>query len=89
MPNCSKEDMRIISEIADRALGLPWPGERPTKLDMLMDLTAAHEHTPLNLMALYSAPEPHFSHDIGGIRRHLNRETMKLEDAFTPRYALR
>lgn len=88
MPNCSREDMRTIGEIADRALQLPW-ADLPTKLDILMDLTTVHEKTPLDLHRLATADLANFSHDIGGIRRHLNRETMELEDNFTPRFLQR
>ena len=30
-----------------------------------------------------------FTHDVWGIRRHINRKTGQLEDCFTPRYAKR
>ena len=88
MPTASKEDFRTISEIADRALTLPW-GDMPTKLDILMDLSAVHEKTPLDLYRLYSADPANFAHDLGGIRRHLNRETLELEDCFVPRFLAR
>lgn len=83
----TREDMRTIGEIAERALQLPWP-DRPTKLDLLMDLTAVHEKTPIDLQRLYVADLANFAHDLGGIRRHLNRETLKLEDGFLPRFLL-
>lgn len=84
----TKEDMRTISEIADRALTLPWP-DMPTKLDILMDIATVHEKTPLRLYDLYAADPANFAHDIGGIRRHLNRETLELEDCFMPRFLAR
>lgn len=62
--------------------------EQPTLQDWMMDIEATHcNGCPLDLAALASAPEPHFSHDIFGIRRHLDRETGKLEDHFRPRHA--
>lgn len=54
----------------------------------IMDLTAVHANgCPLDLSGLAQADEFDFSHDILGIRRHLNRRTGKLEDCFVPRYA--
>jgi hypothetical protein len=55
-------------------------------LDALMDIEAVHMICPLRLAELASAPDPHWTHDIAGIRRHLDRETMQLTDGFTPRY---
>lgn len=84
-----RQEIRTIGEIAERALQLPWPGGQPTKLDMLMDITAVHDRTPLDLDRLASADLGNFCHDIGGIRRHLNRETLELEDGFVPRFLRR
>lgn len=88
MQTNTREDFKTISEIADRALMLPW-ADMPTKLDILMDITAVHDRTPLDLQQLALADAPNFAHDIGGIRRHLNRETLELEDCWTPRFLRR
>jgi hypothetical protein len=57
------------------------------KLELVMDLDYADQDIPLNLRDLASASDGDFAHDVFGIRRHLNRETKKLEDSFMPRYA--
>lgn len=88
MPIATTEEFKTITEIANRALTLPW-GDMPTKLDILMDLSAVHEKTPLDLERLYAADAVNFAHDLGGIRRHLNRETLELEDHFLPRFLRR
>lgn len=73
-------------------------GERPGSflggnypfLDADMDITATHcNGNPLRLDDLLNADAFQFAHDIGGIRRHLNRETGKLEDCFVPRFTVR
>lgn len=88
----TRVEFREISEIADRSLGLskarindPW-----TKQDIMMDLSAVHANgNPLRLEELRQADDFNFAHDILGIRRHLNRETGKLEDGFRPRFSRR
>jgi hypothetical protein len=53
-----------------------------------MDLAACHcNGCPLQLTELLDADDFNFSHDIFGIRRHLNRTTGKLDDRFLPRFA--
>ena len=52
-----------------------------------MDLDYADQDCPLDLSALLEAPDSDFAHDVFGIRRHLNRQTKKLEGHFLPRYA--
>ena len=85
----SKDDMAIIHRIADRALQFARNAEIPAdKLDFTMDVTAVHcNGCPLDLDRLLGGPDFDFTHDVFGIRRHLNRETGKLEDSFRPRYA--
>jgi Family of unknown function (DUF6874) len=83
-----KQEWELISSIADRALGMAIAqGIRIDKLTMVMDIKFAHKDCPLDLRALASAPDAEFAHDVFGIRRHLNRETKKIEHCFMPRYA--
>lgn len=57
-------------------------------LDLRMDLDATHSNgCPLDLQKLLDAPEFDFIHDLGGIVRHLDRETGALKDHFWPRCA--
>lgn len=58
-------------------------------LDLRMDLEATHSNgCPLDFQKLLDAPEFDFVHDIGGIKRHLDRKTGALRDCFVPRCAL-
>lgn len=87
----SKTDQRIIQQIADRATAMASNLETaayPT-VDAMMDITAVHANgCPLRLSELLAAEPFDFSHDVFGVRRHLNRETGQLENFFTPRFAI-
>jgi len=85
--NCSKEDFKLILKIAERVEDdiSNYPDNRQT---LLMDLNACHSNgCPLRLAELFVAEDFDFTHDIFGIRSHINRNTGKLEDCFVPRYA--
>lgn len=86
----TREEQRIIAQIAARAVALSHRFGRPVpQLDFSMDITATHKNgNPLRLSDLLAADEMDFAHDVFGIRRHLNRETGKLENSFTPRYSV-
>jgi hypothetical protein len=58
-------------------------------ISIMLDLKAVHSNgCPLDLDALLAAPrDSDLIHDVAGIGRYLNRETGKLEEGFTPRYA--
>lgn len=62
-------------------------GIKRTPLDIRMDLSAVHVHTPLRLGELAEADDANFGHDIGGIGKYLDRSTGELTDCFVPRYA--
>jgi hypothetical protein len=80
-----KEDLLIISDIADRALELNVDGRKQT---IVMDLQACHTNgCPLRLNDLLAAEACDFLHDICGINHHINRENGKLEDCFSPRFS--
>jgi hypothetical protein len=77
-----------MDAIADRAVGMYRSlGVRMKRLDILMDVHATHSVCPLRLDDLLAADDFNFSHDIGGIARHLNRQTGEMEDFFVPRFA--
>ncbi len=84
-------EMRVIREIANRAfdeLGVARENDPFTKADVVMDLAATHcNGNRLRLEALRDADGFNFAHDILGIRRHLNRDTGKLENFFSPRFS--
>lgn len=83
----------IISKIADRAVAMN--ANNPNRandnfgrMDVEMDLCAVHANgNPLRLEALLEADDFNFCHDIYGIRRHLDRDTGKLGDFFSPRFS--
>lgn len=84
----SKEQHLTILAIADRAQRLFWnAGVERDRMDCILDIEAAHTDVGLRLDDLLQADEANFAHDIGGIARHLNRDTGKLENCFLPRYA--
>jgi len=84
--NISQQDARIILEISRRAV------QEKLSLsaqDTAMDITATHLNgCPLRLKDLLFAESFDFIHDIEGICRHLDRDTGKLRNHFTPRYAV-
>lgn len=87
--NISKSEYRIVREIAVRAFVIAHEaGSEYTIPDCEMDITAAHLNgCPLRLAELLEADRFNFTHDVFGIRGHLNRETGELKDCFVPRYA--
>jgi len=83
------EESELIHAIAVRAHELSAKhGVNRSTLDHEMDLVAAHEDIPLRLKDLLAATDAGFSHDIGGITKHLNRDTFEIENCFRPRYAV-
>ena len=85
----TNEEYRLISKIAARVQAeLLYGNTGRLKIDIEMDLAAAHEDVGLDLQKLLDADDANFGHDINGIARHLNRETRKLEGCFLPRCAL-
>ena len=85
----SPEDARLIADIAHRAFAMALRAKvRDTSLyGWQMDITAVHRNiVPLRLSALLSADDFNFSHDVFGIRRHLDREAGTLGGCFVPRF---
>jgi hypothetical protein len=59
------------------------------KQNLTMDLTAVHANgNPLRLAALLAADDFNFAHDVYGIQQHINRNTAKLENHFSPRFSM-
>lgn len=80
-----KENFELIAEIAKRA-------ERKNllmfdRMSLIMDLEQATEQFNLKLKELLNADDFNFAHDICGIQNNFNRETLKMENCFLPRYA--
>lgn len=83
--------IRVMEQIARRAVAeYDQHNIKVEYRDVLLDLMACHLHgTRLRLDDLLAADSLNFMHDIGGINRHLNRETFQLMDCFSPRFAKR
>lgn len=89
---CSSDDRQAVASIAERAITV-WfgmTGRRLSGLDVSMDILAVHcNGNPLRLRDLLGADDFNFIHDVGGIMRHLDRDTGKLTNHFTPRFTKR
>lgn len=86
----SEEDAELCRRIADRAVTLARRTMLPLNLtDVLMDVEATHANgCKLRLAELLAADDFNFSHDVFGIKRHLDRTTGKLTGFFVPRFAI-
>lgn len=84
----SAADRALIERITGRAVALYARLKMPCDgLSVMMDVTATHANgCPLRLADFADADEVNFAHDIGGIARHLDRETGKLGGCFLPRF---
>ena len=86
--NGTEEEHRLIIKIATRYVGI-MRGRLTGIQDVIMDLMATHcNGNPLDLHGLLDANDMDLTHDVGGIRRYLDRRTGKLVDCFVPRYTL-
>ncbi len=90
--DCTTEDVVLIGVIAKRyevllrdAFAAEFKFDRQS---CVMDLMATHANgCPLRLKCLSEADDFNLAHDVGGIARHLDRNTGKLMDCFLPRFA--
>ena len=89
----SKANMDLIFKIRDRAVDKCKQLDREMsdeeRRELLMDLCAAHASNPLRLEELLNADDANFTHDVFGIRRHMDRDTGKLGGCFSPRFSVR
>jgi hypothetical protein len=86
----SLEELRLVKQIAARAAKLYADlGEQDVNpVYIEAEISACHVHVcPLRLKDFAEADDVNFSHDIGGIHRHLNMKKRLLEDCFLPRFA--
>lgn len=87
----TKSEAALIRQIADRANREIFKPHRieQTILDTTMDLRATvAQGCSLKLEELLNADATNFTHDICGIRCHLDRSTGFLGDCFLPRFAV-
>lgn len=83
------EELKLIDLIVGRAAKLAVKYHDPDwdHREMVMDITACHANgNPLRLADLLAADEFNFTHDVFGIRRHIDRTTGELRDCFVPRF---
>lgn len=84
----SSEVKKAIEQVAERYQAfLKEMNLKP--VDMLglhMDLTACHANgCPIDWARLNAADDFTIAHDVGGIQRHINRQTGQIENCFLPR----
>lgn len=79
------EEMKLVSEASKRAMALGLVRDR---MDIEMDVLATNANgCTLDLNKLMAFDNFNFTHDIGGIARHLDRSTGRLGGCFLPRCA--
>jgi hypothetical protein len=89
--NVPAEVMTAIELVAERyqtmlkRFGMP----SVDQMSLIMDLTATHANgCPIDWDRLNKADDFTLAHDVGGIQRHINRQSGQLEDCFLPRCAV-
>jgi len=81
-------DRMLIAKIGERAEELELVKTHGERLALELDINAVHSNgNPLRLADLLSANTFGFTHDVTGIRRHIDRRTGQLKNCFLPRYS--
>lgn len=90
MTEITKDDIDLMGRIADRGLKLfgDLVGDGISKIDLVMDLEYANEDIPLDFEKLLGFDDGNFAHDIIGIYKNFNRETLRMDNFFLPRCAV-
>lgn len=89
MSRLSGGETKLIMTIVGRFFELVGDTAPLDRLSVVMDMTACHGHAcRLRLQSMLDGRDTDLVHDVAGISRHLNRETLQLEDCFWPRYAM-
>jgi hypothetical protein len=86
-----REEFDLIDEIVTRALDIANDADvKIKKIDLILSISACHlVACPLDLYRLFVSDVENFTHDVFGIHRHLNRESLQMNDCFSPRFAKR
>lgn len=84
-------DHYLIRQIATRAAELyDRIGVKVQPVYIASELQFVHDEVcPLRLKDLLETDNSNFTHDIGGIHRHLNMALVQFDDCFSPRFAVR
>lgn len=87
--NVSKEENKLITEIADRAIKNCdiFGTIIDDRMGLEMDLMLAHYEFNLRLEDLLLADDFNFSHDIMGIQNTIDRRNFCFTNHFLPRYS--
>lgn len=86
--DATTEDRDLIAKIVARAEIVYGHLTKNQRLNLTMDITAAHANNqPLRLADLLAADDFNFRHDLDGISKHLDRSTGKLTNHFLPRFS--
>lgn len=84
----SATEFRLIMTLVDRAEKIAASAGRSIdRMELSMDLSAAHNSCPLKLEQLAQASDADLAHDVFGIARHIDRDTGRLGGCFLPRFA--
>jgi ribosomal protein S27E len=81
----------LATQIADRAIALARSydlEQRWSRAGTVDDVLRAHAICPLDLVQFLGSSDKDFAHDVGGIRRHLNRIAGRFENGFEPLCAI-
>lgn len=86
------DDETLVDKITDRWVALVESHGHPSPdiLATMMDVKAANGangNARLDLWKLLEFNDANFAHDMGGINRHINRQTGVIEGCFLPRCA--
>lgn len=77
----------IVDRIVPKICATTGLNEDELSLSTRMDLIATHANgCPMDFDRMRKADDFNILHDIGGIRKHLNRRTGQLEGMFLPRF---
>jgi hypothetical protein len=87
----SDADRALVGEIVSRTAALAKAHrQRFSRMSATMDLIATHANgNPMDFAKLLAADNFNLAHDVLGIERHLDRETGKLLNCFSPRCSAR
>ena len=89
--NAVSNSIDLIGKIAERGHGLfeEFFNLKVDRMDIVMDLVTCDTVCPLDLKAMLDGKDSDLIHDLAGINKSMNRETLELEDCFVPRFALK
>ena len=83
-----KADLALIARIGERAEALELVKTQGERLALELDINTVHSNgNPLRHADLLAANTFGFTHDVAGIRRHIDRRSGQLKNFFLPRHS--